>query len=69
MSRQSCAVCAWRENCNKRFSVCDGGARCPDYSRDISIRDTGEATNNPTDSCPDKQDTCVNQVTKESHTT
>ena len=59
MSRQSCAVCAWRENCNKRFSVCDGGARCPDFSRDISIKDTGEATNNPTDSSPDKQDKCV----------
>ena len=47
MSRQSCLVCAWRENYNKRFSVCDGGARCPDFSRDISIRDSGEDTNNP----------------------
>jgi len=56
MSRQSCAVCAWRENCDKRFSVCDGGARCPDFSRDISIKDTS----NSTDSSPDKQDTCVN---------
>jgi hypothetical protein len=52
MSRQSCAVCAWRENCNKRFSVCDGGSRCPDFSRDISIKDT-EIT---TDGSPDKQD-------------
>jgi hypothetical protein len=60
MSRQSCAVCAWRENCNKRFSVCDGGARCPDFSRDISIKDTGETTDKPTDSSPDKQDKCVN---------
>ena len=60
MPRQSCAVCAWRENCNKRFSVCDGGARCPDFSRDISIKDTGEATHNLTDSSPDKQDKCVN---------
>ncbi|MBL0224899.1 MAG: hypothetical protein IPQ16_04780 [Geobacteraceae bacterium] len=45
MSRQSCAVCAWRENCNKRFSVCDGGARCPDFSRDISIKDTEPPSN------------------------
>lgn len=59
MPRQSCAVCAWRENCNKRFSVCDGGARCPDFSRDISIKNTGDAST-PTDSNPDKQDTCVN---------
>lgn len=36
--RQSCAVCAWRENCAKRFCVQDGGARCPDYSRDVSIK-------------------------------
>jgi hypothetical protein len=39
--RQSCSVCAWRENCNKKFCVSDGGAHCPDYSRDISIRDLG----------------------------
>lgn len=49
MSRQNCAVCAWRETCNKRFSVCDGGARCPDFSRDISIKDIGEDTDKPTD--------------------
>ena len=38
-SRQFCAICAWRENCAKKFCVADGGARCPDYSRDISIKD------------------------------
>lgn len=37
-SEQRCVVCAWRENCNKRFSVSDGGARCPDFSRDVSIK-------------------------------
>lgn len=47
MSRQSCAVCAWRENCNKRFSVSDGGARCPDFSRDISIKEALEDTDRP----------------------
>ena len=51
MSRQSCLVCAWRENCNKRFSVCDGGARCPDFSRDVSIKDT----DNPLDDSPARQ--------------
>jgi hypothetical protein len=50
MSRQSCVVCAWRENCNKRFSVSDGGARCPDFSRDISIKDTVEDASTPKDS-------------------
>lgn len=54
MSRQSCAVCAWRETCAKRFSVTDGGARCPDYSRDITIKD------------PDaEQPAGANQTTKE----
>lgn len=38
MARQSCAVCAWRESCAKRFSVSDGGSRCPDFSRDITIK-------------------------------
>jgi len=45
--RQFCAICAWRETCVRKFSVADGGARCPDFTRDISIRtpaggDTGE---------------------------
>lgn len=53
MARQSCAVCAWRETCAKRFSVTDGGAHCPDYSRDVSIKDADQEsastpTNNPT---------------------
>ncbi|MFA7060633.1 MAG: hypothetical protein WC156_07430 [Pedobacter sp.] len=42
MPRQSCAVCAWREKCSKRFRVSDGGARCPDFSRDVSIKDADE---------------------------
>lgn len=42
MPRQSCAVCAWRETCAKRFCVSDGGARCPDFSRDVTIKDHGD---------------------------
>ncbi|MDU0457415.1 MAG: hypothetical protein RW306_01675 [Geobacteraceae bacterium] len=49
MARQSCAVCAWRENCSKRFCVPDGGARCPDYCRDVSIKDIDENAGKPTD--------------------
>lgn len=44
MPRQNCAVCAWRENCNKRFCVSDGGAHCPDFCRDVSIRAVAENT-------------------------
>jgi hypothetical protein len=40
---QRCAVCAWRGTCAKKFSVADGGARCPDFSRDVSIKDSEEA--------------------------
>lgn len=38
-TRQSCAVCAWRATCAKKFCVTDGGARCPDYTRDVSVKD------------------------------
>lgn len=37
--RQFCVICAWRENCAKKFRVTDGGAKCPDFSRDCTIRD------------------------------
>jgi hypothetical protein len=36
--QQHCVICAWRENCAKKFCVTDGGARCPDFSRDVSIK-------------------------------
>jgi hypothetical protein len=42
MIRQNCAVCAWRENCSKRFCIPDNGSRCPDFSRDVSIKDIAE---------------------------
>ncbi|HLO24541.1 MAG TPA: hypothetical protein VK187_00400 [Geobacteraceae bacterium] len=47
MSKQFCAICAWRENCAKKFCVADGGAHCPDFTRDISFKD---------DSCRDAGD-------------
>jgi len=40
--RKYCAICAWRGNCQKRFSVstdAQGFVHCPDYSRDMSIKD------------------------------
>lgn len=30
-----CSVCAWRKNCQKRFTMKDG--ICPDYTRDLSL--------------------------------
>ncbi len=38
MSKQFCVICAWRETCAKKFSVPDGGAHCPDFTRDVSIK-------------------------------
>lgn len=40
--KRYCAICAWRRDCQKRFSVsCDatGQVRCPDYSRDLAIKE------------------------------
>ncbi len=42
MEKQYCSICAWRQNCQKRFSVVTDAAgcvRCPDYSRDRTIKD------------------------------
>ncbi|MBI4687053.1 MAG: hypothetical protein HY756_04635 [Nitrospirae bacterium] len=42
-----CIVCAWREQCQKRFSVKDRDFRCPDFTRDVSIpREEEEAEKN-----------------------
>lgn len=40
--KKYCAICAWRVGCQKRFSVAmdsQGCVRCPDYSRDLAIKD------------------------------
>ncbi len=42
IERKYCAICAWRGNCQKRFSVstdAQGFVHCPDYSRDMSIKE------------------------------
>jgi hypothetical protein len=40
--KKYCAICAWRISCQKRFSVAtdaSGSVHCPDFSRDLSIKD------------------------------
>lgn len=40
--KKYCAICAWRETCQKRFSIttdASGSVRCPDYTRDLKIKD------------------------------
>jgi hypothetical protein len=37
---QLCVVCAWREHCQKKYWVSkDPVPRCPDFSRDVTIKD------------------------------
>ncbi len=37
-----CAVCAWRETCQKKFTVSGKDIRCPEFVRDISIKEPSE---------------------------
>jgi cytidylate kinase len=40
--KQICGICAWRKDCQKRFKLTTDaflGTQCPDYTRDLSIKD------------------------------
>ena len=41
-TRTICAICAWRETCQKKFAVSGRDVRCVDYVKDLSIRDSVE---------------------------
>jgi len=34
-----CAICAWRATCQKKFFISRKDIRCPDFVRDLSIKD------------------------------
>ena len=36
--KEVCVLCAWRESCQKKFSVSGKDIRCPDFVRDLSIK-------------------------------
>jgi hypothetical protein len=38
--RTICVVCAWRKDCNKKFSM-DGATttRCPEFTRDVTLEE------------------------------
>lgn len=36
MTKDICLVCAWRADCQKRFSM-KAGQSCPDFVRDVTI--------------------------------
>ncbi len=33
-----CIICAWRETCQKKFSVSGKDIRCSDYVEDVSLK-------------------------------
>lgn len=43
LDKRLCSICAWREHCRKRFMISTDphlNVNCPDYTRDITIRDS-----------------------------
>jgi len=40
-----CAVCAWRETCQKKFSISGRDVRCADYAEDLSLKKTAPGEN------------------------
>lgn len=40
-----CSICAWRENCHKKFSVSGKDIRCADFVKDMSIHDNKPGEN------------------------
>lgn len=37
-SAGACAVCAWREDCKKKFAVSGREMRCPEFVKDLTIK-------------------------------
>ena len=37
-----CAVCAWRETCQKKFSVSGKDMRCAEFVKDVTIKQKSE---------------------------
>ena len=37
-----CAVCAWRATCQKKFSISGKDMRCPDFVKDVSLKEETE---------------------------
>ncbi len=38
-----CAVCAWRADCQKKFTLSGKNMRCPDFTKDVSLSKAKEA--------------------------
>ncbi len=42
MSGNICVICAWRETCNKKFSMSGKDVNCSDFVKDVSIKEEKE---------------------------
>ncbi len=40
--KEICILCAWRETCQKKFSVSGRDVRCPEFVKDLSIKEGDE---------------------------
>jgi len=38
-----CVICAWRETCQKKFSISGKDMRCADFVKDVSVRKAKES--------------------------
>ncbi|HMK56815.1 MAG TPA: hypothetical protein VK448_09280 [Dissulfurispiraceae bacterium] len=50
--KELCIICAWRATCQKQFSM-KAGQKCPDYCKDLTIRDAENSGANSADQKPD----------------
>jgi hypothetical protein len=49
-NKNICMICAWRQTCIKRFSITkDSKLHCPDFTRDVTIKDEEEEKNQSTE--------------------
>ncbi|MCK4910456.1 MAG: hypothetical protein KAR83_02390 [Thermodesulfovibrionales bacterium] len=42
-----CVVCAWRATCQKKFSISGRDMRCPDFSRDVTLKNPSTQDDEP----------------------
>jgi hypothetical protein len=40
--KELCIYCAWRESCQKKFSISGRDIRCADFVKDLSIKEEPE---------------------------
>jgi len=46
--KKLCVICAWRENCQKKFKIGEGKINCPDFCEDLKLKQTNTKKNEKT---------------------